>query len=359
MSGNYRNIIGSIFSIYFFVSSIVIIKNSAKIIGVSLAETIVLLIRDTTSAVFAGWISTALIHSSGAFDSIICAFTSSGVIPLSLSVATIIGAEIGTTVTPFLISVLERLKGKGDTGAAFNVTMSHVLYNLFTLALFYPLELYFGVFSNIAEWGTKQFIKVTWLNAVPDLLDSITPWVKPLIGLIGPWTGLIVGGVLLLIALGAVEKYMTAIFSMPRSWNIIRSTFTKPGRAFMAGFLFTVLVPSTTVMVSLLVPLATSGIFKAEYYILPYILGANIGTVFDVMIAAMATGDPIALGVWLVHLTINLIGALLFMPILDPFAKLTRKVAEFVAKDPRTTLIITALFHIIPAAIIAYYYFVR
>jgi sodium-dependent phosphate cotransporter len=327
--------------------------------GVALAETIVMLIRDTTSAVFAGWISTALLHSSGAFDSIICAFTSSGVMPLSLGVATIIGAEIGTTVTPFLISVIEHLKGRGETDAAFNVTMSHVLYNLFTLALFYPLELFFGVFTKIAEWGTQQFIKITALNAVPDLLDTITPWVKPLLNYIPPWSGLVLGGIMILVSLGAVEKYMTEIFSMPRSWNLIRSTFTKPRRAFIAGFMFTVLVPSTTVMVSLLVPLATSGIFKADYYILPYILGANIGTVFDVMIAAMATGDPIALGVWLVHLTINLVGALIFMPFLDPFAKLTRKVAAHISRDPKTTLIITALFHIIPASIIVYYYYTR
>ena len=356
MSSKYKNAIGSILSIYFFISAIVLVKNSAKVVGVALAETIVLIIRDTTSAVFAGWISTALLHSSGAFDSIICAFTSSGVMPLNLSVATIIGAEIGTTVTPFLISVLERLKGKGESRAAFNVTMSHVLYNLFTLAIFYPMELFFGTFTKIAKWGSHQFVKITWLNAVPDLLDTITPWVKPLLGYIGPWAGLVGGGVLLLVALGAVEKYMTAIFSMPRSWNLIRSTFTRPKRAFLAGFIFTLLVPSTTVMVSLLIPLATSGVIKAEYYILPYILGANIGTVFDVMIAAMATGDPIALGVWLVHLTINVVGAMLFAPILDPFARLTTRVADYVSKDPKTTLIITALFHIIPASIILYYY---
>ena len=359
LSNTYRNAAGSIIAIYFFVSAIVLIKSSAKIMGVALAETIVLLIRDTTSAVFAGWLSTALLHSSGAFDSIIVAFTSSGVMPLNLSVATIIGAEMGTTVTPFLISVLEKLKGKGDNNASFNVTMSHVLYNLFTLLIFYPLELFFGVFSTIAERGSHIFLRVSWLDAVPDLLDVITPWVKPLLNMIPPWSGLVLGGLMLLVALGAVEKYMTAIFSMPRSWNLIRSTFTRPRRAFIAGFLFTLLVPSTTVMVSLLVPLATSGVIKADYYILPYILGANIGTVFDVLIAALATGDPIGLGVWLVHLTINLVGAIIFMPILNPFSALTRRVASYVAKDPRTTIIITVLFHVIPASIILYYYIIR
>ena len=345
-------------ALYFFVSAIVLIKSSATIMGESLAERIVLLISDTTSAVFAGWISTALLHSSGAFDSIVVAFTSSGVLPISLAVATIIGAEMGTTVTPFLISVLEKMKGRGESEAAFNVTMSHVLYNLFTLALFYPVELFFGVFTRIAWQGSSIFVRASWLNAVPDLLDVATPWVDPLLGVVPPWAGMVLGGLLLVLALGAVERYMTAIFSMPRSWNLIRMTFSRPLRAFAAGFLFTVMVPSTTVMVSLLVPLASSGVIRAEYHILPYILGANVGTVFDVMIAALATGDPVSLGVWLVHLTINLAGALIFMPLLNPFSRLVRRVAAYVSSSPRVALIIAALFHVIPAAVILYYYLI-
>ncbi|OGD52754.1 hypothetical protein A3K81_06635 [Candidatus Bathyarchaeota archaeon RBG_13_60_20] len=356
MAEKYRNAIGSMISIYFFISAIILIKSSAKIMGVALAETIVLLIRDTTSAVFSGWIITAMLHSSGAFDSIVVAFTSSGVMPLNLAVAAIIGAEVGTTVTPFLISVIERMKGNRDSEAGFNVAITHVLYNLITLAIFYPLELFFGLFTNVAMQGSNIFVKAPWLSAVPDILEVITPWVGPLLEHIPPWAGIVLGAIILIVALGAVEKYMTAIFSMPRSWNLLRSTFMRPRRAFVAGFLFTVLVPSTTVMVSLLVPLATSGVIRAEYYILPYILGANIGTVFDVMVAALATGDPISMGVWLVHLSINVIGALIFMPLLKPFAALTRKVAHFVSASPRVTITLTVLFHIIPAAIILFYY---
>jgi len=359
LNKTYRNAVGSVIAVYFFVSAIVLIKSSAQIMGVTLAETIVLLIRDTTSAVFAGWISTALLHSSGAFDSIVVAFTASGVMPLNLSVAAIIGAEIGTTVTPFLISVIEKLKQKSGVDASFNVTMTHVLYNLFTLSIFYPLELFLGLFTGIAKRGSQIFLRVPWLDAIPDLLDFITPWVGPLLEIIPPWFGMIIGILTLVIALGFVEEYMTAIFSMPRSWNLIRSTFTNPKRAFIAGFIFTVLVPSTTVMVSLLVPLASSGVIRVEYYILPYILGANIGTVFDVMIAALATGDPISLGVWLVHLTINLVGAIIFIPFLDVFANLTRRVSKYVSQDPKTTIIIAVIFHIIPTSIILYYYLIR
>jgi sodium-dependent phosphate cotransporter len=355
LGANLKNAIGSVAAIYIFISGIVLIKSSAVIMGEALAETIVLLIKDTTSGVFAGWIGTAILHSSGAFDSIIVAFTSSGVIPLRLAVATIIGAEIGTTVTPFLVSVLGHIRKKARLTASFTVTLSHVLYNLFTLMLFYPAELFTGVFSKIAEQGSNIFVKYTWIRAVPDLIDVVTPWIDPFLELIPAWVGLIIGTVALIVALLGLENYMTAIFSMPMSWNLIRATFTKPLRAFIAGFLFTVLVPSTTVMVSLLVPLAGSGVIQADYYILPYILGANIGTVFDVMIAALATGDPISLGVWLVHLAINVTGALIFLPLLKPFSRLVRWCADRIAESRRLTLIITVIFHAVPVLVMLGY----
>ena len=71
-----KNIVGSILAIYFFISGIILVKSAAVTLGEFLAEKIVLLIRDTTSGVFAGWIATALLHSSGAFDSIVVAFVS-------------------------------------------------------------------------------------------------------------------------------------------------------------------------------------------------------------------------------------------------------------------------------------------
>ncbi|UCD45905.1 MAG: Na/Pi cotransporter family protein [Candidatus Bathyarchaeota archaeon] len=356
MSTNAKNAAGSLVAIYFFVSGIIVVKSAAVLMGEALAEKIILLISDTTSGVFSGWIATALIQSSGAFDSIVIAFTSSGVMPLSLAVATIIGAEIGTTATPLLVSVLGHLRRKDRLSASFNVTMSHVLYNLFTLMIFYPIELFYGSFTKVAEWGSTLFLRATWITAIPDLLDVLTPWVDPLLEIIPAWSGLLMGGVMMVVALGGIEKYMTAIFSMPKSWNLIRATFTKPTRAFIAGFIFTVLVPSTSVMVSLLIPLAGSGVILSEYYILPYILGANIGTVFDVMIAALATGESTSLGVWMVHLSINLIGALIFIPILKPFSSLVRWTADRIAVSPKFTLAIAMIFYSIPIMVMLAYF---
>ncbi len=74
------------------------------------------------------------------------------------------------------------------------------------------------------------------------------------------------------------------------------------------------------------------------------------------MVAALATGDPISMGVWLVHLSVNVIGALIFLPLLKPFSKLVKYSADKVAASPKLILFITIIFHAIPALIILLYY---
>ena len=359
MGSKYWNVIGSLAALYFFISAIMLIKSSAQMMAETLTKTIVLVIKDTTSAVFAGWIGTAIVHSSGAFDSIVVTFVSTGVLPLSLAVASILGAELGTTVTPFLISVLNQARNKKNQDAAFNVTLTHVLYNLATLAIFYPAELFFGLLTMVAIQGSNIFVEAPWLKSVPSVLDVLTPWIPAVLQFIPPWLGILVGAVMLIVSLSGIEKYMTEIFNMPRSWNLIRATFQKPLRSFVAGFLFTLLIPSTTVMVSLLIPLATSGALSADYFILPYILGSNIGTCFSVMLAAMATGDPVAMGAWLVQLFVNVVGAAIFLILNKPFSKMIRATSQKVATSPRLTLVITAMFHLIPAGILLFYIFFK
>jgi Na+/phosphate symporter len=61
------------------------------------------------------------------------------------------------------------------------------------------------------------------------------------------------------------------------------------------------------------------------------------------------------LGVWLVHLSVNLIGALIFLPLMKPFSRVIKRTSEKIAASPKLTLVIAAVFHLIPAAIILFY----
>jgi len=340
-------------SMYLFVSSIVLIKESTILMGQEQVRKVLGSIRSTTTAVFAGLFGTSLIQSSGAFDSIIITFVSAGVVPTYVAVATIIGAEVGTTITTQLVSVLGYLtKGKDKFKSSFLVAMIHYWYNLGTLLIFFPIELFFGSFTYIAEIGSSFFSKVPGLSAVPTIFTLITPWVELLLCYIPAWIGFIGGCTLLILSLRNLEKYLSATFATEVSRSLIRSTFGSSYKAFFAGMGFTIIVPSTSVMVSILIPLATTGIIESGYHLLPYILGANIGTVFDVMIAALATGDPAAIGVWLVHLTINIIGACIFLPLLKPFNTFINIINDFLTFSKKRILVFVSLSNIIPLLIL-------
>ena len=214
------------------------------------------------------------------------------------------------------------------------------------------MEFFFGTFTTIAQVGSTFFSKIPGLMEIPSIFSVITPWVDFILEHIPAWLGFIVGCLLLLLSLKTCEKFLSSAFAGEVSSSLIKSTFGSAPKAFIAGLIFTILVPSTSVMISMLIPLVTTGVIGTGYYILPYILGANIGTVFDVMLAALATGNPAAIGIWLVHLTINVIGALIFLPIIRPFNTSVQSLNDFLTFSKRRTILFLLMSNLIPVILL-------
>lgn len=340
-------------SIYFFISSIVLMKESVTRIGEESLRLLFSQISDTTTGLLVGWLGTAIIQSSGAFDSVTVTLVSTRAIPVTIGVAIILGAEIGTTVTTQLVSILGYLsRDRAIFRLSFLVAMLHYWYNVATTSIFFTIEVIFGSFTWIALEGALLFGRIPGIATIPSAFDLITPWVDILLSFMPSWVGFIAACGLLLVSLEQSEKHMSAVFATEVSRRLLQSTFGSPIKSFLVGLAFTTLVPSTSVMVSLLVPLTATKLIEADQYILPYILGANIGTVFDVMVAALATGNPSAVGVWLVHLMINVLGALIFLPLTSPFSIFVRKTNDFITRSRNRTIAIFCLLNGIPLIIL-------
>ena len=87
--------------------------------------------------------------------------------------------------------------------------------------------------------------------------------------------------------------------------------------AMLIGVAVTVMVQSSSITTSLLVPLAAAGVLRLEQAF-PVTLGANIGTTVTAFLAALAVSGPNAaagLEIALVHLLFNLTGILLVYPV--------------------------------------------
>jgi sodium-dependent phosphate cotransporter len=121
--------------------------------------------------------------------------------------------------------------------------------------------------------------------------------------------------------------------------------------AMMVGVLITVMVQSSSITTSILVPLAASGILLVRNAY-PITLGANIGTTVTALLAALATGVVGGMTIAIVHLLFNVVGIL----ILYPFPKfryipvtLAEKLASIAAtRKPLAVVYVVGTFVVLP-----------
>jgi Na+/phosphate symporter len=84
-------------------------------------------------------------------------------------------------------------------------------------------------------------------------------------------------------------------------------------RALFLGMIITAVVQSSSVTTSIVVPLAGAGILSVRQ-VFPYTLGANVGTTITAILAAISTGETIAMAVAFSHLLFNVLGIVTIYP---------------------------------------------
>ena len=84
--------------------------------------------------------------------------------------------------------------------------------------------------------------------------------------------------------------------------------------ALLFGVVLIVLVQSSSITTSIIVPLIGAGILTLEQ-VFPFTLGANIGTTVTAMLTSLSTGSLAAVTVAFSHLLFNISGILLIYPL--------------------------------------------
>lgn len=95
---------------------------------------------------------------------------------------------------------------------------------------------------------------------------------------------------------------------------INRYLFRNDALGLLLGVLMTVIVQSSSVTTSLIIPLAGAGLITVRK-LFPYTLGANIGTTVTAILAALATQNPTAITVAFSHLIFNILGIIIIYSI--------------------------------------------
>lgn len=225
----------------------------------------------TYKGVLLGCAVTAVIQSSSAVTVMVVGFVNSGIMQLSRAIGVIMGANVGTTVTAWILSLTGL---SGDS----------LIVNLLKPSTFAPVLAVIGVF-------TLMFTK------------------KEKIKNIG---GIFTGFAVLMMGMTYMSDAMAGLASNEEFTSILVK-FSNPLLGVLVGALLTAVIQSSSASVGILQALAISGSVSIATAF-PIILGQNIGTCITALISSLGTNKNAKRAAF-AHFYFNVIGVILALVI--------------------------------------------
>lgn len=312
--GNLIFVFTAVFGLVLFMFSIDFLTYSLGQFNNELARRIFMSTQNPFVGLFIGLLMTALIQSSSTVSAMIVAVVASGNLSLAQAVPLIMGANIGTTLTSTLVAFGYIMKRKAFR-KALSAGVLHDFFNIITVIILLPLEVYFGFLSTAAQFITNAFFVIQGSQEEGYgfqgfFLREASIWLDQ--WLIYPLFSMIISILLLIGSIKILSSLAYKSLITPNFNKISKHIFDFPYRAFGYGLFFTAAVQSSTVTTSLMVTAVATGKVAIKR-VFPFIIGANIGTTVTAAIAAIYKTEA-AISVAIVHLLFNLIGAVVFLP---------------------------------------------
>ena len=362
MSKNFDIILkttGVVTALYLFLVGIAGMSSAIKHMGSGFAETVLTTTSNPFIALFIGVFATVLFQSSSTTTSLIVGMVSSGTLTISSSIPMVMGANIGTTVTNTIVSIGHISKGK-EFKRAFAASTVHDFFNILAVIIVFPIEMLFHPLQKTSEWFALQLFgkieNIDVLQAKSPIKLAVKSGAKFVqkFSFDNDVVYLLISVSITFLMLYSIVKLLRSLVLKKIEGFFDQYIFNTAIKAMVFGVILTIMVQSSSITTSLVVPLAGAGVLTLRQ-IFPFTLGANIGTTVTALLAAI-TGTVSALVAAFSHLLFNITGILVIygIPLLRNIPlTLAENMADIaVSKKYIPILYLITIFILIPFTII-------
>ncbi len=340
-------------SLYLFLVSISLLGASFELIGGAFAEQLLRTAQNPLLGLFVGILATSIIQSSSTVTSIVVGLAAGGALDVQAAIPIVMGSNVGTTVTNTIVAA-GHINRPDEFRRAFSAATLDDVFNLLAIVILFPLQLYTNFLGLGSSLLAQGFVDIGGLQ-VANPLKAV---VDPLVGLVIQMSSgagmlvLVLALVLLFVSLRQMVQNLRLLVIGRIERFFDEAMFKNAVTAMLLGVTLTVLVQSSSVTTSLIVPLAGAG-FLSLAQVFPYVLGANIGTTVTAILAALVTGQQVAVTVAFAHLLFNVIGMALIWPIRGLPIALSSLLAEYTLRSRLVPILyILVMFFVVPLALI-------
>lgn len=332
-------------SVAFFILALELMKTGARGLAPLVNQT--LRISNPFNGLGFGWLSAYLVMSGSPVAAAALTFFDAGIIDRITAFAMITGSRLGASLIVLLLGLLYVLRGHErfaslTTGLlALNVTAAVYLPAL-------PVG-YLIMSSGMLDWATD-------LNpggGVISVLDLIYgPPVELAARLLPEWGVFLLGLGIIIGSFNLFDKALPDLDLKDTAFSDISRLLYRPIVTFGLGLLITFVTMSVSVSIGLLVPLSARGYIRRENLV-PYIMGCNISTFIDTLVAGLLLRNPGAAAIVLAEiLSVLLVSLVILVFFFSPFERaLLRLVVWLTGSRKRLAAFLLVIF-VIPVVLL-------
>ena len=312
-------------SLYLFILAISLMREGAS--GLTSLVQNVLQVSNPVNALGFGWLFAYAVMSGSPVAAAALTFFNAGVIDQLSAFAMITGSRLGASFIVLFIGFVYTLRGRDRT-----TSLSMGLLSLLVTATTYlPALVLGGVILKTGVLDQVQFSSGALLSSIMDTI--IDPAVSLITSWLPSWAIFLVGLGIILISFNLFDKCLPQMSIKESRVGWMSRLVYRPAVMFGLGALVTLVSMSVSVSLSILVPLSSRGFIRREN-VIPYIMGANITTFIDTLLAAVLLNNPPAFTIVLVEMfSVSMISILILSLI---YSSYLHRMLKFVAQVTST-----------------------
>jgi len=303
----WRKILLFIFSLFLFILAITLMKEGARPLA-PLVQTRFAVTNPANSLGF-GWLFAYVIMSGSPVAAAALTFFEAGVIDKLGAFTMITGSRLGAGFIVLFIGFIYVLRGRDRI-----TSLGMGLLSLIVTGSTYLVGLLVGLtLLKTAVFDAVQLSSGAMLTAVTDRIFD--PLAAIFVNHLPGWAIFVVGLGIIMVSFNLFDKCLPQMALKESHVGQLSRLVYRPWVMFLLGAGITFISMSVSVSLSILVPLSSRGFVRREN-VIPYIMGANITTFIDTLLAAVLLNNPQAFTIVFVEMTsITIVSVVLLLTI--------------------------------------------
>jgi Na+/phosphate symporter len=336
-----RKALITLVGLFLFILALQLLKKGAGVYGRQIRD--FLDISSSVNSLGFGWLLAYVFLSGSPVAAIAVTLFAAGTITNLQAFTMITGSRLGASFIVLFVGFIYYLRGH-HRAASISIG---VLALLTTAAIYLPA---LGIGYWLLTSGVLGVLQVSATTPIASIIDALY---GPILDLIVRWN--LPGWMVFFAGVGALLLAFSLLDRALPEMNAERSAFQRIGRLvyrpmamFLLGAAVTSVTLSVSVSLSILVPLSAKGLVRRENTP-PYIMGANITTFIDTLIAALITGGPAAFTIVLVEMiSVAILSLLVLVLCYRWFERATLRLQELIIHDNRTLAAFLCIMLVVP-----------